>query len=155
MDISFDEKDEEELEVEENEEKEEKNVDKIQKNQDYKVIKQLGSGSFGSVLLIDMNNKIYTLKIIKDIDKKDISQYKDEANILSNFNSRYIIRYYNSYIKNNNYYILMEYAGDSNLKNFIRSYKDKGELIDEKIIENIIIQICLGLKEIHSKKIIQ
>ena len=118
------------------------------------MIRQLGSGSFGSVELIDMNNKIYTLKIIKDIDKKDISQYKDEANILSNFNSRYIIRYYNSYIKNNNYYILMEYAGDSNLKNFIRSYKDKGKLIDGKIIENIIIQICLGLKEIHNQKII-
>ena len=48
----------------------------------------------------------------------------------------------------------MEYAGDSNLKNFIRSYKDKCELIDEKIIENIIIQICLGLKEIHNQKII-
>ena len=44
MDISFDQKDEEDLEVEE---KEEKNGDKIEKNQDYKVIKQLGSGSFG------------------------------------------------------------------------------------------------------------
>ena len=43
----------------------------------------------------------------------------------------------------------MEYGGESDLNKFIKQYKDKDTFIDEKIIANIIIQICLGLKEIH------
>ena len=48
----------------------------------------------------------------------------------------------------------MEYAGDSNLKSYIKSFKDKNQLIEENIIEKIIRQICLGLKKIHKNKII-
>ena len=48
----------------------------------------------------------------------------------------------------------MEYAGDKNLKQFIKSYKDKGELIEENIISDIILQLCLGLKEIHKNHLI-
>jgi serine/threonine protein kinase len=45
----------------------------------------------------------------------------------------------------------MEYGGEQNLKQFIRNRE--GKLIEENIIKNIINQICLGLKEIHKKKI--
>ena len=46
----------------------------------------------------------------------------------------------------------MEYAGNKTLKSFI---KDRGgELIEQKILNNIIKQICLGLKEIHDSNII-
>ena len=46
----------------------------------------------------------------------------------------------------------MEYAGNKNLKSFI---KDKGnELIAPKTLNYIIKQICLGLKEIHDSNII-
>ena len=48
----------------------------------------------------------------------------------------------------------MEYAGNFNLKQFIQKYKDKHILIEENIIEDIIIQICKGLIEIHKNKII-
>ena len=48
----------------------------------------------------------------------------------------------------------MEYGGDSNLKQFIKKYKDKEQLIEENIIENIIKQIILGLKAIHNEKLI-
>ena len=48
----------------------------------------------------------------------------------------------------------MEYCDDQNLNVFINKHKEKNELIEEKIIYNIIKQICLGLKEIHSKNII-
>ena len=49
--------------------------------------------------------------------------------------------------------IIMEFGGDSNLKKFIKKQKKKNFLIDEEIISKIIIQICFGLKEIHSKEI--
>ena len=126
----------------------------IKGNRNYKIIKKLGEGGFGSVQLILINNKSYALKIIKNIDKNDINKYEKESKILSSLNSKYIVKYYDSYFENDNYYILMEYAGDSNLKTYIKSFKDKNQLIEENIIEKIIRQICLGLKKIHKNKII-
>ena len=48
----------------------------------------------------------------------------------------------------------MECYGEKNLKQFISDYRNKGLLIEENIISNIITQICSGLKEIHKYKII-
>jgi len=48
----------------------------------------------------------------------------------------------------------MEYCDGKNLDDIIKEHKDKDELIEEKLIYNIIKQICLGIKEIHNKKII-
>ena len=45
----------------------------------------------------------------------------------------------------------MEYGYNTDLKKFIE--KRKPALIEENIIKDIIIQICLGLKEIHKNKI--
>ena len=122
----------------------------------YKVIKKLGEGAFGSVELIEKDHKYYALKSISldKFNKNDVDQYQKEAKILSILDSKYIVKYYDSYIKKNKYYILMEYGGSSNLKKYIKQFKEKHQLIDEKIIENIIIKICLGLKEIHKHKII-
>ena len=53
-----------------------------------------------------------------------------------------------------NIHILMEYCGENNLRIFINKYINNKTCIEEKIIKKIIKQICLGLKEIHNKKII-
>ena len=46
----------------------------------------------------------------------------------------------------------MEYAGNKTLKSYIKDREN--ELIDPKTLNNIIKQICLGLKEIHESNII-
>ena len=46
----------------------------------------------------------------------------------------------------------MEYAGNKTLKSYIKDREDA--LIDPKTLNNIIKQICLGLKEIHESNII-
>ena len=48
----------------------------------------------------------------------------------------------------------MEYAGNMNLAQFIEEHKINDNLIDEDILNNIIRQICLGIKEIHQLNII-
>ena len=48
----------------------------------------------------------------------------------------------------------MEYGGDSNLRDFIDAHKNSHEYIKEKIIIDIIKQICLGLQAIHNGNII-
>ena len=49
------------------------------------------------------------------------------------------------------YIFVMEYGGNTNLKKYIE--QKKPVLIEENIIKGIIIQICLGLKEIHKNKL--
>ena len=124
----------------------------------YEIKKKLGQGGYGKVyqVLNKSNNKYYALKEfpIKGETKDNIQAIKKEAQILSKFNHKNIVKYYDSLEKDDKFYILMEYCDDQNLNVFMEKHKEKNELIEEKIIYNIIKQICLGLKEIHSKKII-
>ena len=123
----------------------------------YSEIKLLGRGAFGKVVLIKKknDNKFYALKqiYVKQLTKEELNSYKNEIKILSSFNSQYIVKYYNSFENKEYLNILMEYCGD-NLKNFIIKYSKNNESIQEKIIMKIIMQICLGLKEIHKEKVI-
>ena len=124
----------------------------------FKVIKQLGKGGFGKVFQVIkiLDNKCYALKVIpiKGESQEKIRLIENESDILSKFNCDNIVKYYDSDIDNNNFYILMEFCKGENLENFINKNKNKNTLIEEKILFKIIKQICLGIKEIHSKKIV-
>ena len=124
----------------------------------YEIKQKLGQGGYGEVyqVLNKSDNKYYALKEfpIKGETKDKIQAIKNEALLLSKFNHKNIVKYYDSLEQDDKFYILMEYCDDQNLNVFINKHKEKIELIEEKIIYNIIKQICLGLKEIHSKNII-
>ena len=48
----------------------------------------------------------------------------------------------------------MEYCDGDNLRNFINKNQKDNKLIEEKVLRNIIKQICIGIKEINDKKIV-
>ena len=97
-------------------------------------------------------DKRYALKkfnrIIKEEEKDNI---KDMINNINKINNEYIIKYYDIFEEENKFNILMEYGGEINLKQYI---ENKEELIEENIIKDIILQICIGIKEIHKNNII-
>ena len=123
---------------------------------DYQNKKLIDNGASGMVykILNKKNNKYYILKqtLSKKID--DIEKSKNEANILKSINHENIVKYYDSYEEDNSFYIIMEYCDNSDLSDFIKKYKKDGKLIDENIIYIIVLDICKGLKEIHSKSLI-
>ena len=125
--------------------------------QEYKIIKVLGQGGFGKVyqVLNEKENKYYAIKkiLLKDLNEEQIETTQNEANILSNISSEYIVKYYDSFKDIDSFNILMEYC-EKDLKKFINEYKMKNELIDENVIYNIISELCLGIKEIHKKNLI-
>ena len=111
----------------------------------------IGRSIIGNIYLIEDNNKKYVIKEIENIEQGEKKNYEEKNIALSKLNDKYIVKYYKIFNSQNRINILMEYAGNRNLQNFIQ--RNKGKL-DEKIIESILVKICLGLKEIHNHSII-
>ena len=124
----------------------------------YQIQNELGKGGNGKVFKAhnEEENKDYAIKkiSIKDLNEDDKIIIENEAEILSKMESDYIVKYHGSSKDNETFYILMEFCEGSDLKKFIMDYKDKHLLIGENIIYNIVLEICLGIKEIHKKNLI-
>ena len=60
---------------------------------------------------------------MKKIPENGGETIQNEVKILSNINSDFIVKYYNSFIEKNNLYIIMEYCDNIDLRNFINVYK--------------------------------
>ena len=128
------------------------------KNIEYEIVKELGKDGFGRIyqVLSGRDNKYYAINEIqiKEETKEQIESFQNEIDILSKFNSNNIVKYYDSYQDNKKLYIIMEFCDWNNLRSFLDKYKKNNTLINEHILNNIIKQICIGIKEIHNKKII-
>ena len=111
---------------------------------EYEIIKELGQGGFGRVMQVKSksDNKYYAIKeiIISDEMKDKIENIKKEADILSKFNCENIVKYYDSFLDKDTFYILMEYCDGRNLRDFININIKNNELIEENILYSIIIQ---------------
>ena len=96
---------------------------------EYKIVKELGEGGNGKVyqVLSEKDNKNYAIKKIniKGLEEEDIDIIKNEAKILSSINDEHIVKYYDSCVNDNNFYILMEFCEGLDLKKFISKYKKK------------------------------
>ena len=124
-------------------------------SKEYKIIKEIGKGGFSKVYKVKNENKEYAPKQIPLDNKKDEEKIRREAKILSNIdNNEYIVKYYDSYKDEKSFYILMEYCEGIDLRELIEKYKNEGKLMDEQLIYSIVLDICLGIKEIHKNNII-
>ncbi len=124
----------------------------------YKIIENLGKGSFGSVykVLNEENNCIYAIKKInlKGVKEEELKLIKNEAKILSSLNSENIVKYFDSFEDNESFNIIMEYCDGLDLRKYINDHKNSNDFIEKDIIYHIILEICKGLKEIHKNKLI-
>ena len=124
----------------------------------YEIKNQLGKGGFGSVykVLNKDDSQFYVIKKIpiKGLNNIEIDKIKNEAKILANIENENIVKYYDSFIDNDEFNIVMEYCEALDLRNLISYMKELGEFMDESIIYYFIKKICDGLKEIHKKNLI-
>ena len=117
----------------------------------YQILKCLGKGAFGTVILgfDHKHNDLNAIKIIRN-EKRFNKQVLTEIDILRSLNNPYIINYHKEFVFNNHVCLVFEYFGADLYNSCI---KKKVEF-NQKDIKFISKQILLGLDYIHKKNII-
>ena len=123
----------------------------------YNILEKLDEDLFGNSFKV-LNNQDQKEYIIKEINLPDKEEEKlkieNEVKLLLEINNENVIKYYESFIENSKYYLVMEYCDADTLTNFINYFKTEKKTIPKKIILDFVGQICLGIKEIHNHNII-
>ena len=125
----------------------------------FKIIKKVGGGSFGLVYkVLDKNdNKFYAIKRVElnDQNKDNIKEVENEAKILKEIKSDNVVKYIDYfYEEDDSFNIVMEFCEYSDLRSYIKEFKNQNKKIAESVIRLIITELSNGLKDIHSKNVI-
>ena len=135
-------------------EEERKSITRLSYN-DFEILKLLGKGSFGKVLLVKrkINNQLYAMKILK----KDVIQIKHQQDhtkteriLLANIKSPFIVNLYFAFQDKYKLYFIQEFMQGGEL--FFHLHKEK-KFNSEKT-KFYIIEILLALEDIHKNNMI-
>ncbi|QBF34778.1 serine/threonine protein kinase [Mycoplasmopsis phocirhinis] len=123
----------------------------------YKIITKIGQGGFSEVYKVELNTKpgiYYALKYFLVKNQSDaettIKRFKQEINLYKKIKSHRVAQYIDSYIGDNEQYLVTEFIDGENLRTIINK---NGKLIS-KTAANYAMQIAEGISELHNSKII-
>ncbi|KFP46453.1 Serine/threonine-protein kinase Nek3, partial [Cathartes aura] len=123
--------------------------------EEYKVLKVLGEGSFGRALLVHhrISDQKYAMKEIRlPMSSSAVENSRKEAVLLAKMKHPNIVAYKESFEADGHLYIVMEYCDDGDLMQKIRH--QRGKLFPEDTILHWFVQMCLGVKHIHDKRVL-
>ena len=124
---------------------------------DFTIIRKLGEGHFGSVLLVTskLTKKLYAMKEIKSSryqTERQRLQVEKEIKLLENLHHPHVITYFNSFRDKESIFIITEYINGGSLEDLLLDNIKKGKKIDEKTIWDLLVQSLSGLLYLHEKK---
>ena len=124
-------------------------------NINYTVIKALGHGSFGHVFKV-VHKITGNIRSIKVIPKNNIKtgftkdEIIQEINILKSLDHPHIIKMFEFYVDENNYYLVNEFCSEGDLNEKMHKIK----FVSEYICKLLMFQIFNAVRYLHSKKVI-
>ncbi len=125
---------------------------------DFEFLGKLGSGSFGTVYLCKrrQDDRNYVLKTIPiaDLPEKEQNEAINEVRLLASIESLYVVRYYDSFVEADTLHIVMEHCDRGDLKALLLRRKKAGNTLEEDKTWQIVVQIMLGLYDIHKRNVL-
>ena len=119
----------------------------------YKIEKHLGHGSFGAVYLVedeeDQSKKVAKRIFLGDFDDDSISRVVDEARMLSRLDHPNIVGYFDSFVNQDGFHLIIEFCNNGDLKGKIMEQQQKGEYFDEKVIVDWFYQLMRAIDHVH------
>lgn len=115
----------------------------------FDIICKIGRGSYGSVFksLHKESGQVLAIKQVPvDTDLQEIIK---EISIMQQCDSPYIVKYYGSYFKNTDLWIVMEYCGAGSVADIMRL---RNKVLNEEEIATILYYTLKGLEYLHSKR---
>nr|CAD2152603.1 unnamed protein product [Meloidogyne enterolobii] len=115
----------------------------------FDIVSKVGEGSYGSVhkALHKSSGRSLAIKMVPvDTDLQEIIK---EITIMQQCDSRHVVKYYGSYFKNSDLWIVMEYCGAGSVSDIMRLRR---KTLDEFEISAILKDTLLGLFYLHGMK---
>eukprot|EP00668_Euglena_longa_P003279 GGOE01003837.1.p1 GENE.GGOE01003837.1~~GGOE01003837.1.p1 ORF type:complete len:549 (+),score=94.59 GGOE01003837.1:92-1648(+) len=124
----------------------------------YEALETIGSGSYGRVVRVRRKSD-GRLLVWKEVNYGRMSDKEkqlivSEVNLLREFRHPNIVRYHDRIIarETRRLYIVMEYCQGGDLAQVIKARKRAARPLEESQIWQILLQLCLALRECHCRK---
>uniref|UniRef100_A0A8C9ZMS2 non-specific serine/threonine protein kinase n=1 Tax=Sander lucioperca TaxID=283035 RepID=A0A8C9ZMS2_SANLU len=120
----------------------------------YEVIGQIGEGAFGKAFLVQDRGGGGDRRCVvkRSTSEREKEASKKEVTLLSKMRHPNIVSFIRSFHERSSLYIVMEYCDGGDLMKKISM--QRGVFFTEEQVVDWFVQICLGLKHIHDRKIL-
>uniref|UniRef100_A0A5S6R2W3 non-specific serine/threonine protein kinase n=1 Tax=Trichuris muris TaxID=70415 RepID=A0A5S6R2W3_TRIMR len=115
----------------------------------FDILCKLGEGSYGSVFKAIHKKSGQCLAIKQVPVDTDLQEIIKEISIMQQCDSPFVVKYYGSYFKNSDLWIVMEYCGAGSVSDLMRIRK---KTLNEDEIALILRDVLTGLQYLHSRR---
>uniref|UniRef100_A0A8C7PD41 Serine/threonine-protein kinase 3 n=1 Tax=Oncorhynchus mykiss TaxID=8022 RepID=A0A8C7PD41_ONCMY len=112
----------------------------------FDLLEKLGEGSYGSVFKAIHKESGQVVAIKQVPVESDLQEIIKEISIMQQCDSPYVVKYYGSYFKNTDLWIVMEYCGAGSVSDIIRL---RNKTLTEDEIATILKSTLKGLEYLH------
>ncbi|XP_071854044.1 serine/threonine-protein kinase 4-like isoform X1 [Apostichopus japonicus] len=112
----------------------------------FDLLEKLGEGSYGSVFKANHKETGQILAIKQVPVDTDLQEIIKEISIMQQCNSPHVVRYYGSYFKNTDLWIVMEYCGAGSVSDIMRR---RSKTLTEAQIATVLQSTLKGLEYLH------
>lgn len=126
--------------------------------QTYRELEVIGRGSYGvAVLVLHLAEEAkYVAKkiLLSGLSEKELQGSQQEAQLLRSLDHPNIVKYKESFLNPQELIIVMEYCEVGDLSLQMKKMKKEGTIFTENEIMNWLVQMCMGLRYVHEKRIL-